>query len=231
MSVKAVTDTGMRGFLKWFKQVQPNQYATIARVLPSKVPQAFSGYHEGGWATAGMNKNSALNKLNGIYAGSFSRQEPQALGDYYACLGITVEAPAYTSLPVTTDYFASAMPAYTAANPSYFSTPIVACAPTAVDTAAAANTGMTSTATTSNVGAIIGAVAGAALTATELAQQQQLVNTQLQRAAAGLAPLTVGLPSGVPVTGSTTGIFSGSSLFLLLALGGGLLLLTGSKST
>jgi len=216
MNVKPVTDTGLRGFLKWFKQVQPNQYAQLAKVLPTKVPQAFNGYHEGGWVTAGMSRDSALNKLNGIYSGrSFARRPSQALGDYYACLGVTVSAPAYTATSYTSNV-----------KSCYFSTPIQVCTPTlAVCTSDAASTGMTSTATTGTVGAIVGAIAGAALTATQLAAQQQLVNTQLQRASAGLSPLTVGL-NNVPVTGSTTGVFSGSTLLLLLLLGGGVLLLT-----
>ena len=97
MNVKPVTDTGLRGFLKWFKQVQPNQYVTLAKVLPTKVPQAFNGYHDGGWVTAGMSRDAALNKLNGIYSGKpFAVRQSQALGDYYACLGITVSAPACT---------------------------------------------------------------------------------------------------------------------------------------
>ena len=223
MNVKPVTDTGLRGFLKWFKQVQPNQYAQLAAVLPKKVPQAFDGYHDGGWVTAGMSRDAALNKLNGIYSGKpFATRPSQALGDYYACLGITVSAPACTGVSYTSSV-----------NANYFSTPIQVCTPTciAVCTSDAASTGMTSTATTATVGAIVGALAGAALTASQIAAQQSLVNTQLQRAAAGLSPLTVGLPSNVPVTGSTTGIFSGSTLLILLLLGGGVLLLTGEKKS
>ena len=46
----AITDTGMRGFLKWAKQEYPAQiYQQIANSIQQAFPQAFSGYMLGGW--------------------------------------------------------------------------------------------------------------------------------------------------------------------------------------
>lgn len=44
-----ITDTGPRGFLKWFKQEQPAIYAQIAPELQRRYPQLFSAYMTGGW--------------------------------------------------------------------------------------------------------------------------------------------------------------------------------------
>jgi hypothetical protein len=46
---QAITSTGPKGFLTWFKREQPAIYAQIAPALQQKYPQAFSGYMSGGW--------------------------------------------------------------------------------------------------------------------------------------------------------------------------------------
>jgi len=45
-----ITDTGMRGFLKWAQeQYPPAIYQRIAGDIQKRIPQAFSGYMLGGW--------------------------------------------------------------------------------------------------------------------------------------------------------------------------------------
>jgi hypothetical protein len=54
-----ITDTGMRGLLKWIRQQYPAAvYQQIAAGIQQRIPQAFSGYMLGGW------RNTA--KLNGF---------------------------------------------------------------------------------------------------------------------------------------------------------------------
>lgn len=54
-----ITDTGMRGLLKWIRQQYPAAvYQKIAAGIQQAIPQAFSGYMLGGW------RNTA--KLNGF---------------------------------------------------------------------------------------------------------------------------------------------------------------------
>lgn len=49
-SEPAITDTGMRGFLKWAKREYPAEiYQQIAAGIQERLPQAFSGYMLGGW--------------------------------------------------------------------------------------------------------------------------------------------------------------------------------------
>jgi len=49
-SAPKITDTGMRGFLKWAKREYPaNIYQQIAGQIQQKFPQAFSSYMLGGW--------------------------------------------------------------------------------------------------------------------------------------------------------------------------------------
>lgn len=49
-SAGAITDTGMKGFLKWAqREYPPAIYQQIASGIQQRVPQAFSGYMLGGW--------------------------------------------------------------------------------------------------------------------------------------------------------------------------------------
>lgn len=58
-----ITDTGMRGFLKWARREYPAAiYQKIAADIQARIPQAFSGYMLGGW------RNTA--RLNGLSDGS-----------------------------------------------------------------------------------------------------------------------------------------------------------------
>lgn len=50
MADAVITDTGMRGFLKWARREYPPAiYQKIAQGIQQKIPQAFSGYMLGGW--------------------------------------------------------------------------------------------------------------------------------------------------------------------------------------
>lgn len=47
-----ITETGMRGFLKWAREQYPEPiYQKIAQGIQQRIPQAFSGYMLGGWRT------------------------------------------------------------------------------------------------------------------------------------------------------------------------------------
>jgi hypothetical protein len=89
--------------------------------------------------------------------------------------------------------------------------------------ATAANTGVSSTPVASAIGSVIGAASSVYMTSQQAALQNSIVQTNLQRAAAGLPPLNTSLSaSGVPIVSSTGTL--GSSGMLLMLLGGGLLL-------
>lgn len=47
-----ITDTGIKGFLKWMKADNPGLYQKVAPVLAQKVPEAFSGYEASKTRTA-----------------------------------------------------------------------------------------------------------------------------------------------------------------------------------
>lgn len=59
----AVSDTGLRGFLKWVRQEYPaGIYQQIATAIQQQIPQGFSGYMLGGWRT--------LARFNGLGDGT-----------------------------------------------------------------------------------------------------------------------------------------------------------------
>src|SRR5208282_1772051 len=64
-----ITDTGVRGFLKWFRQEQPGLYKKVAPQVAAQLPQAFSGYHDGGWKTAGMSRTQVNAMMNRQFSG------------------------------------------------------------------------------------------------------------------------------------------------------------------
>jgi len=52
MTDAVITDTGMRGFLKWARREYPAPiYQKIAQGIQQRIPRAFSGYMLGGWRT------------------------------------------------------------------------------------------------------------------------------------------------------------------------------------
>lgn len=189
VNMNAITDTGVRGFLMWLKSPagQPGIYKKVAAQIAAQLPQAFSGYHEGGWKTAGMSKaqiNSMMNRLAGFGDDTLPAFDPNTLA------------------PV--DVTASLI------------------GPATVDVSQAANTGPASSSLANAIGSIIAGASSLYMTKQQLDIQNQVVQTQLQRAAAGLPPLPSSLANlGVPqvavgLTGATGGI---------LLLGGGAILL------
>lgn len=203
-----ITDTGIRGFLKWFKGQQPGIYAKAAPVIAAKVPQAFSGYHDGGWKTAGMSNAQVNAMMNRQFSGLGDDSTGDDSLDSWLDAG-SAETDLATSSDITPTLETIDVPDITAA-------------PATVDVSTAANTGTASTSTTSAIGSIIAGVSSLFLTSAQVSAQQQLVNTNLARAAAGLPPLTSSVSAaGIPVITGTS-LTSGT---LLLLLGGGALLL------
>jgi hypothetical protein len=224
MSAAPITETGVRGFLKWFKREQPALYSKIAPLLPKKVPAAFSNYEAGGYRVAGLSRDDAVTKLNKIYKDSFSRRAGLGrFADYDPYASMTGSNPnAYFSSGITTNYTAqlSTMPSYTA---SYSSTPT---ANIPVDTSTAANNGPSPTSTTNGIANVINAASGLVLSGAAAVTQAQIVSAQLARAASGLSPLNTSLnANGVPtvVSSSTTTVLllGGLALAALLVVSGG----------
>jgi hypothetical protein len=164
--MQAITDTGIRGFLKWWAQVQPGLYPHVAVAVTERVPAAFSDYHAGNWKIAGLGQADALQTL-------------------------TFDPASIQPLPV--------------------------------DIPTAANDGAASSTLTDTIGNIVKGISTLYLTKKQADIQQQVVNTQLQRAALGLSPLPQSLANlGVPQVsvGLSTGTGTGIAL-----IGGGLLLM------
>jgi hypothetical protein len=233
-TIKPVTDTGIRGFLKWFQQVQPGIYKQIAPQLPTKVPTAFGQYEAGGWRVAGLSRDEAVNKLNKLYKSKklsdfddddFDVDSTDITGgDMLDPITVNAVYTGGDTGAVTTNYGSSITPLTTALD--------VPTAPVAVDVATAANSGPTSTSIVSAVGSLISAASNILLNNNAAKLQQQVVQTQLARAQAGLAPLTTSLNSlGVPtVTVGSTGMSSGMLLLLAAGVGAALFLSSGSSS-
>ena len=93
--------------------------------------------------------------------------------------------------------------------------------------ATAANTGVSSTPTVSAIGQVIGAASSVYMTSQQAALQNSLVQTNLQRAAAGLPPLNTSLSAaGVPIVATSGSLGSGGTLFLIALVAGAALLAT-----
>lgn len=99
--------------------------------------------------------------------------------------------------------------------------------------AMAANTGVSSTPTASAIGQVIGAASAVYMTSQQAALQNSLVQTNLQRAAAGLPPLNTSLSAaGVPIV-TTAGTLGSSGTLILLGIAAAIALALssgGSKS-
>jgi hypothetical protein len=181
-----ITDTGVKGFLLWLKREQPGIYKKVAPQIAAQLPQAFSGYHDGGWRTAGLSREqirSGFNRMSG-------------LGDSSDYIDISNDLQ---PVQVTADYI-----------------------PQTVDVATAANSGSTSSGLASAIGSLISGVSSLYMTKQQLDIQNQVVQTQLQRAAAGLPPLPTSISNlGVPqvAVGLSAGTGAG------IAIAGGVLLL------
>ena len=187
-----INETGIRGFLKWLAQEQPGIYAKAAPKIASDVPAAFTDYHQGGWRIAGKTHSQAIASLGYI-------------GDTLPAIDVSA---ASLGQPITVNL-----------SPSMLGTDFSnAPAPAAVDVATAADSGGASSGTTDLIGNIVKGISSLYLGKKQADIQQQVVNTQLQRAALGLPPLPQSLSQlGVPQV--NVGLSSGTST---LVIGGGI---------
>lgn len=179
-----ITDTGVKGFLKWLQMAQPAVYKKVAPQIAAQLPSAFSDYYAGGWRTAGMTQRQALTR------------QMHGLGD--PTVDLSLPAPDVSSVTTPT-----------------------------IDISDAANSGDASTSSTSWIGDLVKGVSSLYLTKQQADIQQQVVNTQLQRAAAGLPPLPASLANlGVPQVNVGLSAGTGGGIAVALGVGGLLLLLS-----
>jgi len=205
-----IKETGVRGFLLWYKREQPALFDKIAPKLPVTVPKAFSGYID------------RQKRLGALYAGrGFAhRAGISGLSDYFdyvsAPAPVTIDLSSeISSVPIDTGSFNFTQPTFNSDTGS-FNMPNIS------PIAAAANSGSASTPIVNAIGQVIGAVSQVYMTNNQAALQQQVLQTQLQRAQAGLPPLNTSLNQlGVPTisTGGTLG-----NMGTVFLIGGGLLL-------
>jgi hypothetical protein len=179
--MQPITDTGVKGFLKWLQQFQPGVYAQIAPELPRKAPQLFSDFEAAGGTLGAYQRG-----LSGL--GDDSLLQP---------------------IDVSGASDATAIPS--------------------VDVADAANSGTADSSSTDWLSSLISGVSQAYMTVSQQQQQQQIVSAQLQRAQAGLPPLTITpTQAGVPQIG--VGLSSSKTLLIAGGLGlVGLLFLMGRR--
>jgi hypothetical protein len=221
-----ITETGMRGFLLWFAREQPALYAKIAPQLPGAVPKAFSNY------------NQTQRRLGELYRGKMYAHRVGLEGfadyftDYTSTPSIDLSSPA-VSIDLSSDINATPVDVGTidtGPQPVFNASTGTFSMPAASPVATAANTGVAGTPTAQAIGQVIGAASQVFLTNQQAALQQSVLNTQLQRAAAGLPPLNTSLNQlGVP-TISTSGSLSTGALLLLGLAAGAAILLSGKKS-
>ncbi|MGH7144780.1 MAG: hypothetical protein ACREJ2_11730 [Planctomycetota bacterium] len=146
----------------------------------------------------------------GIYAKiapELPRKAPQLFSDFEASGGVA--GAATRALSGLADDTSALQPIDITAATDTTSIPTI-------DVADAANTGTADSSSTGWLSSLINGVSQAYLTVTQQQQQQQIVNAQLQRAQAGLPPLSItATQAGVPQ------ISAGSSTSKLLLIGGG----------
>jgi hypothetical protein len=220
--MEEIRETGIRGFLKWLQQAQPAIYAKAAPQITQKVPNAFSDYHAGGWRVAGLTHTQAVAKLNGVHgvhglrseAWSFGPRSQAASYSQFGLLRSEVDAFGRRAQAGSYSQFGDVPTFSMAFDPNSVS------APTPVDVSTAANDGSTSSSLTDMIGGIVKGISSLYMTKQQADIQQQVVNTQLQRAAAGLPPLPTSLANlGVPQVSVGLSTGTGSAL----AIGGALI--------
>lgn len=199
-----VTETGIRGFLKWLQRENPQAYQQIAPALPAVDPRMFSDYNQSRAQIVRARAGAASMVARAASMGALGQAEYSSTLPEFSTQ-IQVLAPSDLA------------PVNVATDESTLSLAV----PTNVDTTDAANQGSgTSTASTDWISSAIHGITSLWLTKTQLQTSQAITNLQLQRAQAGLAPLNIGLAAnGIP----TFSAMGGGSTMLLL--GGGLLLL------
>jgi len=207
-----IGQTGMRGFLLWYKREQPAIYAQIAPKIAAQQPSVFSDYVQS--TAQRMRARAGVMSLS-ARAGRF-----RGLGQMYSSNDSLDPSQADEQWLATDPNIPDPNVINTFSNPTVDSSVAPPIGPT-IDTASAANTGGgTSTPTTSWIGSLIQGATQLFTTQQQLQTASAITNLQLQRAQAGLAPLNIGMnANGIP---TFSGMAAGSSTLLLV--GGGLLL-------
>jgi hypothetical protein len=213
-----ITQTGIKGFLIWYAREQPAIFAKIAPTLPAAVPKAFSNY------------NARFGNLQKFYRGMYKHRvggqlagASQRFGDYYSLAApVAVNFESQLAAPISeTAVSYTAVPTVEAGDLSTVNIPPVAMA---------ANPGNVGTPVAAAIGQVVGAAANIYMTNNQAALQQSVVNTQLQRAAAGLPPLNTNLNSlGIPTVSTSGSIFSGSTILIGIAVALALAMSSGKK--
>jgi hypothetical protein len=73
-AVAAISDTGLRGYLKWLKADQPGLYTRVANAIAQAVPKGFSDYNQ--------SLVRAIRRSSGV--GAYMRTRMGALADDYS---------------------------------------------------------------------------------------------------------------------------------------------------
>lgn len=227
-----ISDTGMQGYLKWFRREQPNLYAKVAPQIYATFPRVFSDYTQ-----------TRVQGVRDAASRATLARRLRMRGGMTAIMGALVGEGAMDGrLPVPRPYGLGQNDS-SVVDQSYidllqnspdpdivstFQTPTVdtgSFAAPNIDIADAANsTGGTGTADATAIAAIATGAAQLYTTSQQMATAQSINNLQIQRAQQGLAPLNIGMnANGVP---TITGVgLTGSAGTVLLLVGGGLLLL------
>ena len=211
-----ITATGTKGLLQWMKTYQPALYAAANPQLLQFAKQQNAQATANRAANAPVLNPGKLASLRAIYGTTFAqRGSLEGLGDYYSSYsGYTTNSGAPPSIDLTSEINANAIDTGAIS----VSTPDLTIPPTsnATDSASVASSSPTSSSFANIISSIAKGVGTGVLTATQVANNNTLLQTNLARAQQGLPPLT----ATTGITGMTT---IGSSSTLLL-LGGALLL-------
>lgn len=204
-----ITDTGMRGFLKWYQREQPELYQQVAPKIATLAPEVFGDYNQ-----------SVTASVRNLAAYTAQRRRTRVLGrlgqdttDYGYNLNpdLTVSTSSITG--VGSDVPQGAIDAVALQTPP-------------IDTADAANTSTTPGTTTSAIGSMIAGITGLYVAANQQQTANAITQLQLQRASQGLSPLNIsmganGVPTITGISGSlgTVLLIGGAALALMLILG------------
>ena len=197
-----ITATGLRGYLMWLKQDQPGLYQRVANQIAQAVPKGFSDYNQAlvrSIRVAAVNRRRMLSGLG---------QDSDA--DLFQSITFDPNSIDPSEVASLTDPF------NLDTSVTGITMPTISYAPTQ-DVATAANTGSTASTIASAVSSIVNTAANTYLSSQQAQAYQQLNQAQLQRAAAGLPPLSVtSTGQGIPLISGVSSVFSGSSGGLLL---------------
>ena len=227
-----IKQTGIKGFLVWFAREQPHLYNKIAPTLPKVAPKAFGNFLQ------------QQRKLQQIYRGSFAERRGVSMGDLSDYIQTLPEyvATAPSLSPVSVSYESLATPLSVSPTVDYTASLAAPLAPVDLSgdvpampqyspVTQAANSGASSTPIANAIAQTVGAASSIYLTNQEAALQQQVVQSQLARAAAGLPPLNTSLNQlGIPTVGAGASVSSGSMVLIVIAAALALALSGGKKS-